>query len=155
MSSNSQSPSYQAPGQFYTGPAKQSWNPKAKMASSLKGLLSRFTPNASSSNLVGFTKAKTASDLFTVTDPTVDGDECLRDCESCSVHLPRGFKIDETEELYGMVKGWSRHILCATGKTDWVRDVSDEKGSIMEAVGKHAELHEKGVGERSLYGTLI
>jgi hypothetical protein len=117
------------------------------MTSSLKGLLSRFTPNASSTNLAGFTKAKTAAELFPKTDPDLDGEECLRDCESCSVHLPRGFKIDETEELYGQVKGWSRHILCATGKTDWVRDVSDEKGSIMESVGKHDGLHEKGVSE--------
>ena len=28
-----------------------------------------------------------------------------------------------------------------------VRDVSDEKGSIMQAVGKHNGLHDKGVSE--------
>lgn len=70
------------------------------------------------------------------------------------MHFPRGFKIDEVEELYGHVKGWSRHILCATGKTDWVRDVSDEKGSIMEAVGKHSGLHDKGVSAQHLGGIL-
>ena len=89
----------------------------------------------------GFTKAS-ISELFPKTDPALDGDECIRDCESCTVKYPRTFKIDEEEELYGFVKGWSRHILCATGKTDWVRDVADEKGSIMEAVGKHDGLHE-------------
>ena len=26
--------------------------------------------------------------------------------------------------------------MVATGKTDWVRDVADEKGSVMQAVGK-------------------
>jgi hypothetical protein len=38
--------------------------------------------------------------------------------------------------LYGHVKGWATHLLVATGKTDWVRDIADEKGSVMEAVAK-------------------
>ena len=92
--------------------------------------------------LEGFSKALNATDLFAKTEPEVDGDDCIRDCESCTVKYPRTFKIDEEDQLYGFVKGWSRHIVCATGKTDWVRDVADEKGSIMEAVGKHSGLHE-------------
>lgn len=74
--------------------------------------------------------------LFTKTDPTADGEECLHDCDSCSIKYPRSFKIDEDDKLYGGVKGWSTHLIVATGKTDWVRDVTDEKGSVMEAVGK-------------------
>jgi hypothetical protein len=116
------------------------------MAVSLKGLLNRFTPNASSSDLSGFAKARTAEQLFPITDPAIDGEECLKDCETCTIHYPSKFSIDEKEMLYGRIKGWSRHILCATGKTDWVRDVSDEKGSIMEAVGKNNGLVESGVG---------
>lgn len=34
------------------------------------------------------------------------------------------------------MKGWQTHLVVATGKTDWVRDVADEKGSIMEAVDR-------------------
>ncbi|RYO37426.1 hypothetical protein AA0113_g11420 [Alternaria arborescens] len=83
-----------------------------------------------------FTKAKKTEELFPTTDPAVDGDDCLHDCASCSVKYPRKFEIDETEELYGHVKGWSTHLVVATGKTDWVRDVADEKGSIMEAVDR-------------------
>jgi hypothetical protein len=83
-----------------------------------------------------FTKAKKTEDLFPTTDPKIDGDDCLHDCASCSVKYPRKFEIDETEELYGHVKGWSTHLIVATGKTDWVRDVADEEGSIMEAVDK-------------------
>ena len=45
-------------------------------------------------------------------------------------------RLIEEEKLYGQVKGWSTHLIVATGKTDWIRDVSDEKKSIMEAVGK-------------------
>jgi len=56
------------------------------------------------------------------------------------VKLPKGFKIDEEDELYGHVKGWATHVLVATGKTDWVRDVADEKGSVMEAIDKKADV---------------
>lgn len=96
-------------------------------------------------NKAGFTKANKTEDLFPSTDPTIDGDDCLHDCSSCSVKYPRKFDIDETEELYGHVKGWSTHLIVATGKTDWVRDVADEKGSIMEAVDRGAVQPSNGV----------
>jgi hypothetical protein len=87
--------------------------------------------------------------LFPRVDPAVDGEDCDHDCESCAVSLPRGFKIDEADDLYGHVKGWSQHILVATGKTDWVRDVADEKGSMMEAINKAAVKPSQGVSIRS------
>jgi len=74
--------------------------------------------------------------LFPKVDPKVDGEDCDHDCASCEVKLPKGWDIDESDKLYGFVKGWSTHVLVATGKTDWVRDVEDEKGSVMEAFGK-------------------
>lgn len=78
--------------------------------------------------------------LFPKVDPAIDGEDCDHDCESCIVSLPKGFKIDEDDKLYGHVKGWATHILVATGKTDWVRDVADEKGSVMEAIEKKADV---------------
>lgn len=78
-------------------------------------------------------------ELFPKTDPEVDGEECLRDCDSCTVHYPRGFKIEEAGLLYGHVKAWSTHVLVATGKSDWVRNVADEKGSVMQAIGNAAK----------------
>lgn len=75
--------------------------------------------------------------LFPKTRPDIDGPDCEHDCESCTIKLPRKWSIDEEDKLYGFVKGWSRHLLVATGKTDWVREVEDETGSVMEAVGKH------------------
>ena len=126
------------------------------MASGLRNLLhqskSLLTPKASTSNLAadkkgehGFTVAREGG-LFPAVDPAVDGDDCLHDCDSCSVRLPAKFKIDETEKLYGHVKGWATHLLVATGKTDWVRDVEDEKGSVMEAIGKAHGEPANGVG---------
>ncbi|OHE91322.1 hypothetical protein CORC01_13395 [Colletotrichum orchidophilum] len=87
---------------------------------------------------LGTAHGVSALELFPKTDPIIDGEDCEHDCESCHVKYPKGFKIDDSDELYGMVKGWSTHALVATGKSDWVRDVSDEKGSVMEAIGKAA-----------------
>jgi hypothetical protein len=78
--------------------------------------------------------------LFPKVDPAIDGEDCDHDCETCVVQLPAKFKIDEDDQLYGQIKGWSQHILVATGKTDWVRDVADEKGSVMEAIEKKADV---------------
>lgn len=82
-------------------------------------------------------------ELFPKVDPAVDGADCLRDCDSCPTAYPRGFAIDEHDALYGHVQGWATHVLVATGKTDWVRDVADERGSVMEAFGR---LGEQGQG---------
>lgn len=77
--------------------------------------------------------AQQPDELFSKVDPSVDGADCLRDCASCPTSYPRTFKVDQDDALYGHVKGWATHVLVATGKTDWVRDVADEKGSVMEA----------------------
>ncbi|CZS98951.1 hypothetical protein WAI453_008453 [Rhynchosporium graminicola] len=86
----------------------------------------------------------TCTELFPKVDPEVDGEDCDHDCISCHVKYPKGFKIEEEDELYGKVNGWDTHILVATGKTDWVRDVADEEGSLMEAIEKKAEVKSNG-----------
>ena len=116
---------------------------KKRMASTLSNLVRRgttfLTPNASTTNLgttnTGFTTAAQGT-LFKKVDPAVDGEDCDHDCDSCTIKYPAKFKIDEDAKLYGHVKGWATHLLVGTGKTDWVRDVEDEKGSVMEAVGQ-------------------
>ncbi|KAL6874939.1 Sucrase/ferredoxin-like domain-containing protein [Trichoderma novae-zelandiae] len=117
---------------------------KQKMAVSLKSLVSSVlsavpggVASAVGSHLTGpasDTGPAAMEALFARTRPEADGDECLRDCESCSVRYPRGFKVDEEDVLYGRVKGWSTHVVVGTGKMDWVRDVADERGSVMEAI---------------------
>jgi len=110
----------------------------SSISSAIKRTKEFLTPTSSSQSLLrladGFTKAPTTTSLFPKVDPAVDGEDCEHDCESCHVHLPRGWKIDEDEKLYGQINGWGSHMLVATGKTDWVHDVRDEKGSVMEAV---------------------
>jgi hypothetical protein len=90
-------------------------------------------------------KSPAVHNLFTKVDPAVDGDDCNHDCASCDIKYPRKFSIDETDEIYGNIKAWSTHVLVATGKTDWVRDVGDEKGSIMEAFDKTSVKPSNGV----------
>lgn len=98
-----------------------------------------LTPSGSSTNLSAagsFKTEKSATALFQSTDPLIDGEDCLHDCTSCTEELPRKWQIDEEDKLYGHVNGWQTHLIVGTGKRDWVRDVVDEKGSLMQAVGK-------------------
>ena len=108
-------------------PKKTNW----KMASGFKALV-----NSAKKLAIGDSGSKADIDsLFPAVDKAIDGDDCDHDCASCAVQYPKNFKIDESDDLYGFVKGWSTHVLVATGKSDWVRDVADEKGSIMQAIG--------------------
>lgn len=50
------------------------------------------------------------------------------------------------DKMYGNIGGWATHLLVATGKTDWVRDVADEKGSLMEAIERGGVEPSNGVG---------
>lgn len=105
------------------------------MPSAFRTLLSSVVGSGPRSGGGGGGSSPGVLELFPRTDPARDGEACLRDCESCSVRLPRGFKINEDHVLYGNIKKFSTHLVVATGKTDWTRDVTDEQGSVMQAVG--------------------
>ena len=131
------------------------------MTSSLASVLQRgrtlLTPKASSDVLLqsgagqqSFQKA-TEEVLFSKVDPAVDGEDCDHDCESCEIRYPAKWKIDESQDMYGHVHGWATHLLVATGKTDWKRNVEDEKGSVMEAIGKYGKDPSNGVIIFSLF----
>ncbi|CRG84773.1 Actin patches distal protein 1 [Talaromyces islandicus] len=93
-----------------------------------------LTPRTGSPASDGFTTVSSHTALFPAVDRAIDGDDCDRDCASCTIHYPARFDVEMSDKLYGNVKGWATHALVATGKTDWVRDVADEKGSVMEAI---------------------
>ncbi|KAI9375310.1 Sucrase/ferredoxin-like-domain-containing protein [Aspergillus egyptiacus] len=97
---------------------------------------SASTPTRSIRSPEDFAKAPSPEGLFPKTTPTEDGEECEHDCATCSIRYPAKFDVDQEDELYGHVNGWSTHVLVATGKTDWVRDVADEEGSVMEAIDR-------------------
>ncbi|KAF2857663.1 hypothetical protein K470DRAFT_260606 [Piedraia hortae CBS 480.64] len=112
------------------------------MASFLQTLKSRLI-NCDDNNST-FTTARTIDSLFPRTRASIDGDSCLHDCDSCTIKYPRKFSIDEEDKLYGQIKGWTRHVIVATGKTDWVRDVEDEPDSVMQAIGAHRKAVQGG-----------
>jgi hypothetical protein len=122
------------------------------MISALQRARTFLTPTSSSTNIhksglngdAAFTTAHATTALFPTVDRAVDGEDCDRDCATCTIEYPQKFSIDEDDKLYGHVKAWHTHMLVATGKTDWVRDVADEKGSVMEAVGKHGQQLKNG-----------
>ncbi|KAL8900749.1 MAG: hypothetical protein Q9192_000908 [Flavoplaca navasiana] len=125
----------------------------ATFSSALKRGRAFLTPTSSSTAVPrltdSFSKAPEGG-LFPKVDPAIDGEDCDHDCESCSIKYPAKFKIDEDDKLYGHVNAWATHMLVATGKTDWVRDVSDEKGSVMEAVRDCGIEPSNGGGEKKL-----
>lgn len=121
---------------------------KKTMTSSLRSLLetARQTISGASTPAPGSPPNGTPIEaLFPKVDPAIDGEDCLHDCETCIVKFPKGFKVNEDDKLYGHINGWSTHVLVATGKTDWVRDVADESGSVMAAIDRCAVKPKNGV----------
>lgn len=127
------------------------------MAASFRALVNKttrfFTANglSSSSNHDGTTTTTTitqSTDLFPSINDDVNGNrpaDCDLVCSSCTIEYPARFDVDHTDKLYGCINGWATHVLVATGKTDWKRDIEDERGSVMEAFGKAAVKPANGV----------
>lgn len=84
-------------------------------------------------SLLSFTQASNPSYIFPQVDPKIDGVDCLKDCSDCTVQCPSKVKIDTSRPLYGYIKEFHTHVVVATGKTDWIEKVEQEKGSLMEA----------------------
>lgn len=47
----------------------------------------------------GFQTISSSDKLFKNVDPAVDGEDCLRDCSSCTVKYPAKFDVDHQDEL--------------------------------------------------------
>lgn len=109
----------------------------------MKSLFQRATSAFTSQSTSGPTEQESTS-LFCKVNPADDGEDCFNDCASCTIKYPAKFKIDTKEELYGKVDAWATHLLVATGKTDWVKDISDEDGSVMQAIAKNCPPPDNG-----------
>ncbi|KAI5837454.1 Sucrase/ferredoxin-like-domain-containing protein [Morchella snyderi] len=78
-----------------------------------------------------------------------EAEECDHDCAACPQVAPDGTSgygrafdkigVDHDEELWGGVKKYSRHVIVATGEMDWIRDVEEIPGSVMEALKERVE----------------
>ncbi|KAF7592427.1 Altered inheritance of mitochondria protein 32 [Aspergillus hancockii] len=96
-------------------------------------------------SLLTFTKLAAPEYIFPTVDPKIDGQECLQDCSDCTVRWPSKVKVDTTLPMYGFIKEFHTHVLVATGKTDWIGKVEQEKGSLMEAFKSDAGKSKHGV----------
>lgn len=83
--------------------------------------------------------------IFPRVDREVDGEDCLNDCSDCTVRCPSKVKIETSTPLYGRIKEFHTHVLVATGRTDWIEKVEQEKGSLMEAFKSEAGKSKRGV----------
>ncbi|GKZ30406.1 hypothetical protein AbraIFM66950_009050 [Aspergillus brasiliensis] len=82
--------------------------------------------------------------IFPTVDPTEDGPDCKRDCADCTVQFPSKVKVETSRPLYGHIKEFHTHVLVATGKTDWIERVENEKGSLMQAFDESSHLSKHG-----------
>jgi (2Fe-2S) ferredoxin len=85
--------------------------------------------------------------LFPIVNPSEDGDDCTHDCAACPDGYGRAFDkigVDTSDKLWGQVKKYSTHVIVATGETDWIRDVEDIKGSVMQALAKEKDAISSG-----------
>ncbi|KAI9892443.1 MAG: hypothetical protein M1814_001400 [Vezdaea aestivalis] len=98
------------------------------------------TPSSRSASF----KTAAEHELFPKVDPSVDGPDCNKECASCTVSLPRKWNIEENNKLYGFISAWGTHVLVGTGKADWIRNVDEEEGGLVQALSKE---HEKIEGE--------
>ncbi|KAK7208320.1 Sucrase/ferredoxin-like-domain-containing protein [Myxozyma melibiosi] len=62
--------------------------------------------------------------------PVVPSDGCDLECATCTAKYSSSLKFDRDTPLWGSVKPWRRHILIATGKSDWAHGLGDETGSL-------------------------
>ncbi|KAG8758886.1 hypothetical protein FRC14_007151 [Serendipita sp. 396] len=57
---------------------------------------------------------------------------CADPCEAGHLEYPPRFDVDTSGDMLGSVKPYMRQVVISTGKADWVREVTDEDGSLAQ-----------------------
>lgn len=55
---------------------------------------------------------------------------CANPCDVGHQEYPRMFMTDTISEMRGTIRPYMRQVVISTGKADWVREVTDENGSL-------------------------
>ncbi|CDO71319.1 hypothetical protein BN946_scf184908.g76 [Trametes cinnabarina] len=76
---------------------------------------------------VDHTAAQLQAAAVPVSDAPCRG--CADPCDEGHDEYPK-FDVDMESEMLGSVKPYARQIVISTGKTDWVREVTDAKGTL-------------------------
>ncbi|KAF8901720.1 Sucrase/ferredoxin-like-domain-containing protein [Gymnopilus junonius] len=64
---------------------------------------------------------------------TADCRACADPCDLGHEAYPRRFDIDMDTQMLGSVKPYHRQIVISTGKSDWTKDITDDKQSLAAA----------------------
>ncbi|CUM65296.1 uncharacterized protein PRCAT00002931001 [Priceomyces carsonii] len=56
--------------------------------------------------------------------------DCDFACESCESKFPKSMKVDMEIPIWNSTQPYDLHFVISSGKTDWIRDPSDEKGQL-------------------------
>ncbi|PIG88990.1 sucrase/ferredoxin domain protein [Aspergillus arachidicola] len=83
-------------------------------------------------SLLTLTKLASPQYIFPTVDPKTTVSNVATTAQ-IAVIWPSKVKIDTTLPMYGYIKQFHAHVLVATGKTDWMGKVEQEKGCLMEA----------------------
>ncbi|KAF4619341.1 hypothetical protein D9613_005563 [Agrocybe pediades] len=65
---------------------------------------------------------------------TADCRACADPCDLDHEAYPRRFDVDMDTQMLGSVKAYHRQIVISTGKSDWERDITDDKNSLAAAL---------------------
>lgn len=84
-------------------------------------------------------RAASPDDLLPPKDILTQEELCLACPDPCHDHkqFPAYLKIDNTTPLLGSTKPYARHVLIATGKSDWASHIDEEKGTVTAALLDH------------------
>ncbi|GAA5980799.1 hypothetical protein JCM10908_003872 [Rhodotorula pacifica] len=77
-------------------------------------------------------------------------DACAACDEPCEDHddlsYPSGFDVDLVSQMLGELKPYGRQIIVSTGKSDWIREVTDDEASIPGLVKAEYDKLQKASG---------
>lgn len=93
--------------------------------------------------------AKTHDEIAKILPLADCGDDC-NTCPTSDTHerFPSSMKIEQDIPLWGSAPPFGLQILVATGKSDWLHDISEEQGSIAEQLQKSVDRYSKIIGAK-------
>ncbi|CAE6418636.1 unnamed protein product [Rhizoctonia solani] len=78
---------------------------------------------------------------------------CADPCDLGHEEWPNRFDVDLSSDMLGSVKPYGRQVIVSTGKADWVREVTEESGSLAEHLSNvHSKLVSSSTARSSKSG---
>ncbi|ODQ82086.1 hypothetical protein BABINDRAFT_160282 [Babjeviella inositovora NRRL Y-12698] len=69
-----------------------------------------------------------------------DDDTCSMDCGACTTSFPSSLKLSDEDDgntvLWRSTANYDLHCVVPTGKTDWIRDATDVRGTVKKQIAE-------------------